>query len=499
MTHTADRGYPWQLSGAQGWSVQRVRAHATDWVKRFQRGVALTDAAVVVFASASTHTLWFGFSQVFVSTALTSDFGVDYVTFSAVLVVAWMLVLALAGTRDSRILGTDSTEYRRIINATLLLFGTIAVFAAMTQTDFARGYLATAFPLGTVLLLTSRWSWRRWLHARRRRGELSFRVLLIGSTVAVRELMDSLALRTDAGYRVVAAVVTDDDSIRELDGVPAYPATDDFSSTLVAANPDTVMVVGSDSSSSRINELSWRLDPGQQLVVAPQLVGVAGSRIHTRPVAGLPLIHVETPSYDGPKRFAKRAFDLVFAVGLLAVLAPLFFVTAALIKAASRGSVFYGQERIGLSGEPFTMLKFRSMATDADSSLAALLSAQGTGGTPLFKVKDDPRITPVGRVLRRFSIDELPQLLNVLRGDMSLVGPRPQRDGEVRLYDSKAGRRLVVKPGMSGLWQVSGRSNLSWEDSIRLDLFYVENWSITNDIIILLRTARAVIGANGAY
>ena len=499
MTHTADRGYPWQLSGAQGWSVKRVRAHATDWVKRFQRYVALTDVAVVVFATASTHTLWFGFSQVFVSSALISDFGVDYVTFSVVLVVAWMLVLTLGGTRDSRILGTDSTEYRRIINATLLLFGTIAVFAAMTQTDFARGYLATAFPLGTVLLLTSRWSWRRWLHAKRRRGELSFRVLLIGSAVAVRELMDSLALRTDAGYRVVAAVVTDDDTITRIDGVPAYPAADDFSNTLAAATPDTVMVVGSDSSSSRINELSWRLDPGQQLVVAPQLVGVAGSRIHTRPVAGLPLIHVETPSYDGPKRFAKRAFDLVFAAGLLIVLAPLFVVTGMLIKLSSRGPVFYGQERIGLSGEPFTMRKFRSMVTDADASLAALLTAQGTGGTPLFKVKDDPRITPVGRVLRRYSIDELPQLLNVIKGDMSLVGPRPQRDGEVRLYDSKAGRRLVVKPGMSGLWQVSGRSNLSWEDSIRLDLFYVENWSITNDIIILLRTARAVFGANGAY
>jgi exopolysaccharide biosynthesis polyprenyl glycosylphosphotransferase len=501
VTHTADRGYPWQLSGAQGWSVQRVRAHATDWVKRFQRSVTLTDAAVVLFATASTHTLWFGFSQVFVSTALISDFGVDYVTFSAVLVVAWMLVLALGGTRDSRILGTDSTEYRRIINATLLLFGTIAVFAAMTQTDFARGYLATAFPLGTVLLLTARWSWRRWLHARRRRGELSFRVLLIGGAVAVRELIDSLSSRTDAGYHVIAAVITDagHETVTEVAGVPVYPAMDDFSRTLALSTPDTVIVVGSDASSSRINELSWRLDPGQQLVVAPQLVGVAGSRIHTRPVAGLPLIHVETPSYDGPKRFAKRAFDLVFASGLIVVLAPLFVATAVVIRLTSRGPVFYGQERIGLSGEPFTMLKFRSMVTDADAHLAELLDAQGTGGTPLFKVKDDPRITPAGRVLRRYSIDELPQLFNVLKGDMSLVGPRPQRDGEVRLYDSKAGRRLVVKPGMSGLWQVSGRSNLSWEDSIRLDLFYVENWSVTNDIIILLRTARAVFGANGAY
>lgn len=485
MTHTADRGYPWQLSGAQGWSVQRVRAHATDWVRRFQWYVAVSDIAVVLLATASTHTLWFGLEHVQVSTA--SHFGVDYVTFSVALVVLWMLALAVAGTRDSRILGTDSTEYRRIINATLGLFGTIAVIAAMTQTDVARGYLITAFPLGTLLLLLSRWLWRRWLHARRRRGELSFRVLLVGSEASVRELEASLAMRTDAGYRVVATAITD------------APGAPDLGDVLALTRPDTVIVVGSDVSSSRINDLSWRLDPGQQLVVAPQLVGVAGSRIHTRPVSGLPLIHVETPSYDGPKRFAKRAFDLVFGAGLMLVLWPLFLVTAVLIKLSSRGPVFYGQERIGLSGEPFTMLKFRSMVTDADAHLARLLAEQGTDGTPLFKVKDDPRVTRVGKVLRRYSIDELPQLLNVLRGDMSLVGPRPQRDGEVRLYDSKAGRRLVVKPGMSGLWQVSGRSNLSWEDAIRLDLYYVENWSITNDIIILLRTARAVVGADGAY
>jgi exopolysaccharide biosynthesis polyprenyl glycosylphosphotransferase len=485
VTHTADRGYPWQLSGAQGWSVQRVRAHATDWVRRFQRYVALTDIVVVVLATASTHTLWFGLEHVEVSTA--AHFGLDYVTFSVALVLLWMLALAVAGSRDSRILGTDSTEYRRIINATLGLFGTIAVVAAMTQTDVARGYLITAFPLGTLLLLLSRWLWRRWLHARRKRGEFSFRVLLVGSAASVRELADSLAIRTDAGYRVVATVITD---------VPGSP---DVGEMLALTRPDTVIVVGSDASSTRINDLSWRLDPGQQLVVAPQLVGVAGSRIHTRPVSGLPLIHVETPSYDGPKRFAKRAFDLVFGFGLMLVLWPLFLVTAVLIKVSSRGPVFYGQERIGLSGEPFTMLKFRSMVTDADAHLARLLAEQGTDGKPLFKVKDDPRVTRVGKVLRRYSIDELPQLINVLKGDMSLVGPRPQRDGEVRLYDSKAGRRLVVKPGMSGLWQVSGRSNLSWEDSIRLDLYYVENWSITNDIIILLRTARAVVGADGAY
>ena len=226
---------------------------------------------------------------------------------------------------------------------------------------------------------------------------------------------------------------------------------------------------------------------------------MAGSRIHTRPVSGLPLIHVETPSYDGPRRFAKRAFDLVFATGLTVLLAPLFLVTALLIKLSSRGPVFYGQERIGLSGEPFTMLKFRSMVTDADARHAALVAEHGGGSTPLFKLKHDPRITPIGRFIRRYSIDELPQLLNVFAGDMSLVGPRPQVDGEVRLYDSKASRRLAVKPGMSGLWQVSGRSNLTWEDSIRLDLYYVENWSVTSDLVILLRTARAVLAHDGAY
>jgi len=268
---------------------------------------------------------------------------------------------------------------------------------------------------------------------------------------------------------------------------------------LAESSSDTVVVVGSDDlSASSINELSWRLDPGQQLVVAPQLIGVAGSRIHTRPVAGLPLIHVETPSYDGAKRVAKRALDVVGSGLLLLAFSPLFVVTALLIKLASPGPVFYRQERIGLSGEPFGILKFRSMVTDADKHLAALLEAQGTDGVPLFKPDNDPRITPIGRFLRRYSIDELPQLFNVLLGDMSLVGPRPQVDGEVRLYDDKASRRLVVKPGMSGLWQVSGRSNLSWDDSIRLDLYYVENWSITSDLVILLRTLRAVLAHDGA-
>jgi exopolysaccharide biosynthesis polyprenyl glycosylphosphotransferase len=500
MTHTVDRGYPWQLSGDRAQPRSRERTVSTDWVRAFSRLVIASDFVVVLVATASTHLIWFGFRQVRVSAA-EDAFGVDYLAFSAALVVAWMIALSVVGSRDTRVLGTDSTEYRRVVNATLLLFGGIGVFAAMTQTDVARGYLITAFPLGLAVLLVSRRSWRRWLQVRRMRGDFSFRVLIIGTAESVRELAASLAERPHAGYRVVGALVTDSDPIVDPAGIPIRRVrSDDLFARVAEAAPDTVIVVGSDElSSASIKELSWRLDPGQQLVVAPQLVGVAGSRIHTRPVAGLPLIHVETPSYDGTKRFTKRTLDLVGSTAILLALAPLLTVTAILIKLTSPGPVFYRQERIGLSGEPFTILKFRSMVTGAENRLDALLSEQGASGIPLFKVKDDPRITPVGAILRRYSIDELPQLLNVFRGDMSLVGPRPQVDGEVRLYDSRSSRRLAVKPGMSGLWQVSGRSNLSWEDSIRLDLYYVENWSLTSDLVILLRTLRAVVGHDGAY
>ena len=500
MTHTVDRAYPWQLTDAGTLALQRARTRSNDWVRIFSRLVMGTDFVVVLLATASTHLLWFGFQHVFVS--VTSDVWIDYLAFSVALVVTWMLALAAIGSRDPRILGTDSTEYRRVVNATLLLFGGIGVVAAMTQTDVARGYLITAFPLGLVLLLVSRWSWRQWLNVRRSRGQFSFSVLIIGNAANVSELARSLAERPEAGYRVVGALVTDSPPalLPEIPDVPVISVTrKTLFERLAESSTDAVVVVGSDElSSSSINELSWRLDPGQQLVVAPQIVGVAGSRIHTRPVAGLPLIHVETPSYDGAKRFAKRALDLAGSTMLIVALLPLFLATAIAIRVTSPGPVVYRQERIGLSGRPFTIFKFRSMVVDADRELSTLLAEQGTADSPLFKVKHDPRVTRVGSILRRYSIDELPQLLNVFRGEMSLVGPRPQVDDEVRLYNSKSSRRLVVKPGMSGLWQVSGRSNLSWEDSIRLDLFYVENWSITTDLVILLRTARAVLTHDGA-
>jgi exopolysaccharide biosynthesis polyprenyl glycosylphosphotransferase len=249
----------------------------------------------------------------------------------------------------------------------------------------------------------------------------------------------------------------------------------------------------------RLRELSWSLEPGRQhLVMAPSLTDIAGPRIHARPVAGLPLVHVETPRYEGVDRFLKRAFDIVVSSGLLLALSVPLLVVALLIVTTSKGGVLFAHERIGKRGRPFKMLKFRSMVADADARLNSLLQAQGTDDRPLFKVTNDPRITPIGAVLRRYSIDEIPQLINVLRGEMSLVGPRPQVAKEVALYDNAAARRLFVEPGMTGLWQVSGRSNLDWDESVRLDLFYVENWSLTADLSIMARTVGAVLAKDGA-
>jgi exopolysaccharide biosynthesis polyprenyl glycosylphosphotransferase len=210
----------------------------------------------------------------------------------------------------------------------------------------------------------------------------------------------------------------------------------------------------------------------------------------------MPFLHLEKPQYEGATRWGKVVFDRTFAGAAVLALTPILIAAAIAVKVSSAGPVLYRSERIGVGGVPFEMLKFRSMVVDAEEIKQQLTS--DTGGV-LFKMKDDPRVTRVGRVLRRFSIDELPQLLNVLRGDMSIVGPRPPLRSEVEAYDEGVGRRLLVKQGITGLWQVSGRSDLSWDDTVRLDLDYVENWSLMRDVQIIWRTLRAVVRSDGAY
>ena len=264
---------------------------------------------------------------------------------------------------------------------------------------------------------------------------------------------------------------------------------------------DTVAIAGTEHFGVRgIRKLLWYLEPmGVDLVVSTGVMDVALSRLVMRPNAGLPLLHIEKPQYHSAKRFEKRAFDFLFALAALIGTLPILVIAAIAIKTTSRGPVFYSSERIGIDGRPFAMLKFRTMVDGADEQIQQLLALNESDGGVLFKIREDPRVTSVGKILRRLSIDELPQFINVLKQDMSVVGPRPPLPREVMQYDGDVKRRLLVKPGVTGLWQVNGRSDLPWDESVRLDLSYVDNWSMASDFLLIAKTLKAVVASDGAY
>ncbi len=457
---------------------------------------------VIVWAVVGAQLIWFGAdtASIGVGERMTT-FTINYTTFSALLVAAWALVLTVGATREHRIVGVGPEEYKRVANSSLQLFGIVAILGFAFQIQFSRGYLLVALPFGLAGLLLERWLWRQWLHSVRRLGRYSANCIVVGGSRDVRGIVSTLLRQSWAGYHPVAVCTSRPGAQLDLPpGIPVRPVSD-LQKLMTELDADTViMAAGHGMSAREVRELSWTLVPGEQhLVMVPNLVDVAGPRIRTRPVAGLPLVHVETPRYIGAGRFAKRAFDLVGALFLVVALSPVLLATAVAVKLTSPGPVFFIQTRIGKDGQPFRMIKFRSMRQGADAELRELLEAQGTSDKPLFKVQNDPRLTPIGKFIRATSIDELPQLFNVIGGSMSLVGPRPQVEAETALYDDMAARRLTVKPGVTGLWQVSGRSSLTWEEAIRLDLYYVENWSLVGDIVLLWRTVKAVLARDGAY
>jgi exopolysaccharide biosynthesis polyprenyl glycosylphosphotransferase len=478
---------------------------STSWSRTYANRLIVTDVVVIAWAVIGAQIARFGSGDASLNiTKIPTQLELSYSVISAILIAAWVLALSLFGTRDSRVIGTGTTEYKRLIDATIRLFGVVAIIAFLLKLDLARTYLVTTLPIGLMALLASRWIWRQWLTTERLRGRFSSKVLLVGSRVSVMSLAKDLARVPEAGYVVVGACVPGETIAEYLPGttIPVSTNLDQLHAAMDATGADTVVVTSSDElPPDRIRELSWSLEPGRQhLVLAPSLTDVGGPRIHMRPVAGLPLIHVETPRYEGLKRFSKRSFDFVVAGLLILVFSPFFALIAMAVRLSTPGEVFFRQERVGLNGKHFEMLKFRSMVVDAEAQLEKLSDTDhDEGNAVMFKMKNDPRITPIGAILRRFSIDELPQLFNVFGGSMSLVGPRPPLEREVSIYEHHVHRRFLVKPGITGLWQVSGRSNLSWEDTVRLDLYYVENWSMTGDLVILFRTAKAVLGSDGAY
>ena len=408
--------------------------------------------------------------------------------------IVWLVAMDATDSRDEHVIGSGAAEYDRVFRATLATFVIAMIFAFFLRIELARTIFLIVMPVGLIVLIVARWSARQWLHRKQAKGRFLHRTVVIGEVRKSAHIIRMLSSTPGSGVRIVG-LLTETAPQEVVANVPVLGRFRDLERIVEEMGIDTVVLSGADDISPKVmRRIGWNMaSKDVAWVVAPSLTDVAGPRIHSRQMAGMPLVHVDFPRLDGPRRFLKRTFDIVGATLLILALSAVLLATAIAVKATSPGPVFYTQERVGRNGKHFGMLKFRSMVTDADAHLETLLAQQGRDDQPLFKVENDPRITPVGRFIRKYSLDELPQLFNVLLGQMSLVGPRPQRDAEVALYDDDAHRRLLVKPGMSGLWQVSGRSTLSWEDTIRLDLYYVENWSFMQDIVILFRTFKAVV------
>lgn len=456
------------------------------WHESYRTRLLISDAVVLVWVVYGTQIVWFGTGNA--QLALLRDLrftAVSYWVASAILVALWLLALSLADTRTPGVVGTGMTEYVRVIDSSLVLFGIIAIVAFLFRIDIARGYLLISLPAGILLLLLVRWLWRQWLVAKRRVGKCASGVILIGSPASVAQVGSELQRRRDTGYLVVGACLPPgippaDQHSTDAD-IPVLGTFDDLTRVLTDTGADTVLVTSSDAlPPEKVKQISWSLEAGRQhLLLAPGIADVAGPRIHTRPVSGLPLVHVETPRFSPGQRFGKRITDLILSLVGVVIVSPLLGILALGIRLSSPGRVCIRETRIGYHGRPFTMLAFRTTRDDSDGG--------GLGD----------EMTPIGRWMKRHTLDDLPQLFTVIGGSMSLVGPRPPLPSEVDTYTDAVRRRFLVKPGITGLWQISGRATLSWEDTVRLDLSYVENWSLVGDITILVKSAKAAIVSPG--
>jgi exopolysaccharide biosynthesis polyprenyl glycosylphosphotransferase len=417
-------------------------------------------------------------------------------------VAAWMVILLAQGAYSARLFGAGAEEFRTVLIASLFTAGAVGMFCYLIKLDLSRGFVLLTFSVGIPALLAERYAARQVVHRLRRRGNfLVHRVVAVGGPSGIGEVVSVLDRESYVGYRVVGACIPDGIVVEpDAVSVPVLGSVDKTRLACEQMGADTVLVArGGYATSADLRQIAWDLEGSDiDLVVVPSLTDVAGPRIHMRPVAGLPLLHLEPPQVDEAGGLAKRAFDIVVSLSVLVVVSPLMLALALLVKLHDGGPVFFRQPRVGRQSARFSMIKFRSMVTDAEQRLDEIEHLNESDGV-LFKVKNDPRRTPVGRFLRRFSLDELPQLFNVLKGEMSLVGPRPPLPREVDTYGADVSRRLLVRPGMTGLWQVSGRSGLSWSESVRLDLYYVDNWSMTTDLVIMAKTIKAVLVSDGAY
>ncbi|MFI8910207.1 sugar transferase [Streptomyces sp. NPDC053513] len=468
---------------------------AIEWEQRYRRTVIISDTVATAF----------------VVTAIGDFFGArdaanwhekwGILAFGTQLLVLGALAVSRAWA--PAVLGQGAEEFRRLGRSVFTATVVLALGGIALTSRNIKLWIFVAIPAIALVTMTARYLLRLWLHKERKEGRCLRPVLAAGSPDTVRDLITRTRKFPHLGWRVEAVCTTDGRGLDGdlLDGVPVVGQLSDVAKhvrhdgyRVVAVTPDPHW------SPDRLRRLAWNLEGSDaEMVVAPVLMEVAGPRLHVDAVLGIPLLRVSMPTFTGGRRAIKEVVDRLGAAVLLLLFTPLMALVALLVVLDSRGGAFYRQRRVGKDGREFTILKFRTMVTGADGAARAALAERNEGAGPLFKLRRDPRVTRVGAVLRRYSIDELPQLLNVLTGSMSLVGPRPPLPEESAAYGPDIRRRLLVKPGLTGLWQISGRSDLPWEEAVRLDLRYVEDWSLALDTVILWKTLRAVLYGQGAY
>ncbi|MFD6286078.1 sugar transferase [Streptomyces sp. NPDC060205] len=473
---------------------QTISRPASDWEQRYRRTVIITDtvATAVVVAgignffgardAANWHEKW-----------VILAFGTELLVLGA---------LTVNRSWAPAVLGQGAEEFRRLGRSLFTAAVVLALGGIALTSRNIKLWIFVAIPAIAIVTMVARYLLRLRLHKQRKEGQCLRPVLAAGSPETVRDLITRARKFPHLGWRVDGVCTTDGlgPDGDEVDGVPVVGRLADVANhvrrdgyRVVAVTPDPHW------SPDRLQRLAWNLEGSEaEMVVAPVLMEVAGPRLHVDAVLGIPLLRVSMPAFTGGRRAVKGIVDRLGAAFLLLLFAPLMLLVGLLVVTESRGGAFYRQRRVGKDGREFTIYKFRTMVAGADRARTELAD-RNEGAGLLFKLRRDPRVTRLGAVLRRYSIDELPQLVNVLTGSMSLVGPRPPLPEESAAYGPDIRRRLLVKPGLTGLWQISGRSDLPWEEAVRLDLRYVEDWSLALDTVILWKTLRAVLYGHGAY
>ncbi|MFF4029038.1 sugar transferase [Streptomyces sviceus] len=456
------------------------------WEKRYRTVLLVADSLAAVAAAFVIHAAYGRWAV------------------ALVLPPTWIVAMVAHRSYDRSALGLGTEEYRRVLRGAVALpaLAAVAHWSFTHDAGLLHDMIMAALPAAALALLV-RYALRRRLHRRWARGRGRSATLLVGPAHGIAELVAVLRRGGAQELRAAGVCLSDPENAAEVRklGLPVLGGVDTMDDVIRAMGIGTLVVLPApEFDASVLRRMSWTAAArGVDFLLAPVLADVSAARLAVRPTNGVPLVRVQAPNLSRTSRLPKELLDRSFAAALLVLLALPLLLIALIVRLDSSGPALFRQQRVGRYGDHFTMFKFRTMRPDSEALREELEHLNQNSDGLLFKVKGDPRITRVGSFLRRSSLDELPQLINVVRGDMSLVGPRPPLPEEVDEYPAEVRRRLLVKPGLTGLWQVSGRSDLPWEEAVRLDLAYVDNWSTSLDLSILARTTTAVVRGTGAY